>query len=132
MVGRDAELAELVRFARAAAAGAPGAVLVAGDAGVGKSRLIAELAEDATGHGMLVLTGHCVNLPDGGPPYLPFVDALRRIDEAARAKLDVQLRGGSAGDSMGALQIYEGAVELLSDLAETQPGAADHRGPALG
>ena len=121
LVGRDAELTELTRFARAAVDGVPGAMLVAGDAGVGKSRLIAELAERATANGMLVLTGHCVNLPDGGPPYLPFVDAMRRVDGAARERLDVQLRGGAAGDSMGALQIYEGAVEVLWELAGSGP-----------
>jgi tetratricopeptide (TPR) repeat protein len=121
LVGRDAELAELIRFAGSAASGNPGAVLVAGDAGVGKSRLIGELADAAAASGMLVLTGHCVNLPDGGPPYLPFVDALRHVDEGARARLDAQFRGGAVGDSMGALQIYVGVVQLLSRLAQAQP-----------
>lgn len=51
-------------------------VLLAGDAGVGKTRLLAELTADAAGRGHLVLTGRCLDLYEGGLPYLPFTEAL--------------------------------------------------------
>ena len=58
-----------------AAAGTPGAVLVGGEAGAGKSRLVAEFTAQVRDRA-LVLAGGCVDL--GGPslPYAPFVTAL--------------------------------------------------------
>jgi hypothetical protein len=50
---------------------------VAGGAGVGKSRLIAELASEADAQGALVLVGHCAGLGEGELPYAPVAGALR-------------------------------------------------------
>ena len=60
-------------------AGRSTAVLLAGDAGVGKTRLLDELTARAAERGVRVLTGHCVDLGDVGLPYLPFVDLLRPV-----------------------------------------------------
>ncbi|MCW2509986.1 MAG: Transcriptional regulator, LuxR family, partial [Modestobacter sp.] len=79
LVGRAEELARLMAHVDRAVEGRPSAVLVAGDAGVGKSRLIEELSRQAAGRGVRVLTGHCVDLGDVGLPYLPFVDLLRPV-----------------------------------------------------
>src|SRR5689334_20806776 len=68
-VGRAAELAALEADG--------GVVLVTGDAGVGKSRLIGELERRATAAGKLVLIGECVELADGELPYAAIVTALR-------------------------------------------------------
>jgi DNA-binding CsgD family transcriptional regulator/tetratricopeptide (TPR) repeat protein len=62
-------------FARAER-GEAGAVLLSGDAGVGKTRLLTALGEYATAQGALVLTGRCLDVRDGGLPYLPFAEAL--------------------------------------------------------
>jgi DNA-binding CsgD family transcriptional regulator/tetratricopeptide (TPR) repeat protein len=62
-------------FARAER-GEPGAVLLSGDAGVGKTRLLTALAEFAGSRGALVLTGRCIDVREGGLPYLPFAEAL--------------------------------------------------------
>jgi DNA-binding CsgD family transcriptional regulator/tetratricopeptide (TPR) repeat protein len=78
-VGRAEELARLLAHVERAAAGRSSAVLLAGDAGVGKTRLLDELTARATGRGVRVLTGHCVDLGDVGLPYLPFVDLLRPV-----------------------------------------------------
>ncbi|HVW41259.1 MAG TPA: AAA family ATPase, partial [Amycolatopsis sp.] len=56
--------------------GEAGVVLLSGDAGVGKTRLLAELGEFAAGRGGLVLTGRCLDVREGGLPYLPFAEAL--------------------------------------------------------
>ncbi|CAM5500275.1 LuxR family transcriptional regulator OS=Streptomyces fumanus OX=67302 GN=GCM10018772_54790 PE=4 SV=1 [Streptomyces fumanus] len=76
LVGREAELARLTGVLAPAPAGGARAVLIAGDAGVGKTRLLDEAAARAAGAGRTVLTGHCVDLGDVGLPYLPFTEIL--------------------------------------------------------
>ena len=79
MVGRAAELAHLLALVERATAGRTSTVLLAGDAGVGKTRLLDEFTVRAAERGVRVLTGHCVDLGDVGLPYLPFVDLLRPV-----------------------------------------------------
>ena len=54
-------------------------VLVAGEAGMGKSRLISEIAGHAERHGMAVAVGECLPLGEGELPYAPVVGALRSL-----------------------------------------------------
>lgn len=56
-----------------------GAVVLAGDAGVGKSRLLAELRHVGTERGWRVLTGHCIDFGDSALPYLPFSELFGRL-----------------------------------------------------
>jgi DNA-binding CsgD family transcriptional regulator/tetratricopeptide (TPR) repeat protein len=79
IVGRVDELGRLLAHVQRAAEGRSSAVLLAGDAGVGKTRLLDELGARAAERGVRVLTGHCVDLGDVGLPYLPFVDLLRPV-----------------------------------------------------
>ncbi|SFB46367.1 regulatory protein, luxR family [Amycolatopsis marina] len=82
LVARNAEMRRLrAAFSRAQERQA-GAVLLAGDAGVGKTRLLAELGEYAAGKGALVLTGRCLDVREGGLPYLPFAEALTPLATA--------------------------------------------------
>jgi DNA-binding CsgD family transcriptional regulator/tetratricopeptide (TPR) repeat protein len=87
MVGRSGELATLERSLAAAGEGQAGASLVAGEAGVGKTRLVAELAAHARTTGALVLAGGCLELGKGVLPYGPLIEALRSmagaVDRAA-------------------------------------------------
>ena len=62
MVGRAEELDRLLTHVERAITGRTSAVLLAGDAGVGKTRLLDELTARAGGRGVRVLTGHCVDL----------------------------------------------------------------------
>jgi predicted ATPase len=76
-VGRLEEL-ELLEAARRRAADAdPAVVLVGGEAGVGKTRLVAELTARCAIDGTRVLVGGCVPVGDGALPYAPIVEALR-------------------------------------------------------
>ena len=54
-------------------------MLLAGDAGVGKTRLQAELRERATAAGWRVLVGHCLDFGDSASPYLPFSEVFVRL-----------------------------------------------------
>jgi DNA-binding CsgD family transcriptional regulator len=108
LVGRADELARLLAHVDRAVAGRSCAVLLAGDAGVGKTRLLDELAARATARGVRVLTGHCVDLGDVGLPYLPFVDLLRPVAAdaqlaalAARHPAAAGLLAGRAGADPG-------------------------------
>ncbi|GAA5156973.1 MULTISPECIES: helix-turn-helix transcriptional regulator [Amycolatopsis] len=76
LVARVDELRRLRAGFTRAERGEAGAVLLSGDAGVGKTRLLTELAEFADGRGALVLTGRCLDVREGGLPYLPFAEAL--------------------------------------------------------
>lgn len=75
-VGRERELGALRAHVAEAAAGRGGVVLVRGEPGIGKTRLLAELASAARAGGACVLTGRC---PEGGAlPFHPFAEALGR------------------------------------------------------
>jgi DNA-binding CsgD family transcriptional regulator len=131
LVGREEEFARLAGVLDRARDGEARAVLVAGDAGVGKTRLLDEVAARAARDGVTVLTGHCVDLGDVGLPYLPFTEVLGALagDErfasalAARPALGRLLGGGadSARDMGGRLRLFEDVAGLLTDLAETAP-----------
>src|SRR5688500_18583916 len=71
IVGRAAELAELCAALESSAAGTPSLALVAGESGVGKSRLASELTRTARESGARVLSGDCVELGEGELPYAP-------------------------------------------------------------
>jgi DNA-binding CsgD family transcriptional regulator len=78
-VGRHDELAEIRDVLGQAAEGQPGCLLVGGEAGIGKTRLIEEASKLATADGVRVITGHCVQLSGGGLPFAPLIDALRQL-----------------------------------------------------
>ena len=75
-VGRAAELATLRDRLAAAGRGDGGVVLVSGEPGIGKTRLLAEFADCAQDAGWRVLRGRAYET-EGMPPYLPLVEALR-------------------------------------------------------
>src|SRR5215211_2031493 len=75
-VGRAEELARLLAALERAEQGQPAMVLLAGDAGVGKTRLLTELADQARRRGARVLLGGCLEVGDVGLPYVPVVAAL--------------------------------------------------------
>src|SRR5215211_3466952 len=72
LVGRDRELAELRHALEDAGAGRAGIVLLGGEPGIGKTRLLEALAEEAAGVGALVAWGRTSELR-GAPPYWPWL-----------------------------------------------------------
>ncbi len=108
LVGRGEEQAELRAALARAQAGSTTTAVVAGSAGVGKTRLVDDLAEAARDAGALVITAACVPLAEGLLPYGPIADAFR--DAAGQLGLH-RLRS--------LLGPCRPAVELLSpDLAD--------------
>ena len=85
LVGRALELAQLEAALADAAAGQPSLAFVVGESGVGKSRLVRELAARARPRdGARVLSGDCVELGEGELAYAPLVTALRPLVRDAR------------------------------------------------
>ncbi|MGW4432747.1 helix-turn-helix transcriptional regulator [Streptomyces tendae] len=132
LVGREDELARLTGVLERARAGEARAVLVAGDAGVGKTRTLDEVAGRAAAAGTTVLTGHCVDLGDVGLPYLPFTEILgllaadeRFASVLAGHPVADRLLGGGPDDGTDAapsrLRLFEGVAALLTDLADVAP-----------
>jgi DNA-binding CsgD family transcriptional regulator len=95
-VGRARELAALCERLARAAQGHGGTVLVGGEPGIGKTRLVAELASHAAVEGWRVLWGRTYE-SEGMPPYLPFAEALRDyVRTCPQAALQAQLGDSGA------------------------------------
>src|ERR1700741_2302331 len=87
LVARDREMGRLRSAFDQAVAGTAAAILVSGDAGVGKTRLTEELTKLARDKGGVVLTGRCLDAGETGLPYLPFVEAMAQVPDRERAVL---------------------------------------------
>ncbi|HEX5188853.1 MAG TPA: AAA family ATPase, partial [Streptosporangiaceae bacterium] len=109
LVGRSRELGLLLDRWQAAAAGQPGLVVVRGGAGVGKSRLVAAVAEQARHSGAVVASTQCFATP-GRLALAPVADWLRNpvirpaiaaLDDAWRTEVDrlVPSGRGEVGDA---------------------------------
>ncbi|WP_275888225.1 helix-turn-helix transcriptional regulator [Nonomuraea lactucae] len=125
LVGRGAELARLLRVLESAGAGTAGVALVGGDAGIGKTRLTAELVARARERGFHVLVGQCAELGDA-LPYLPLADALRGAEPAVREAAAAhpllgQLLPGVESAPASGLTQQRLFGSLLGLLAEIQP-----------
>jgi DNA-binding SARP family transcriptional activator/regulation of enolase protein 1 (concanavalin A-like superfamily) len=97
MVGRAAELGTLERQLEAVAQGRGGTLFLAGEPGIGKTRLAVEAAEAARERGFLVLSGHCDE--EGAAPYQPFGEALRQyLEEAEPEQIAETLPSTVAGE----------------------------------
>ncbi len=111
-VGRARELGEL-GSALASARGASGTtVLLAGEAGIGKTRLASELAGRARDAGFEVLLGRSIDLVGTELPYQPFAEALRPLGTPPQAD------GPTARTQ---LRVFEETLALLTDRASQAP-----------
>ena len=107
-VGRARELEALEGVLDAARAGRGGTVLIAGEAGIGKTRLTSELSARARDAGFEVLLGRSIDLVGTELPYQPFAQALRPVGDLPRA--DGQQ-----------FRVFENTLGLLTGRAESAP-----------
>ncbi|WP_431775038.1 helix-turn-helix transcriptional regulator [Streptomyces cucumeris] len=107
-VGRTEELSALDDALARATAGEPQVLLIGGEAGVGKTRLVDEFLAAAVATGAVAATGGCVEIGADGLPFAPVSTVLRSL----RRKLGTELDGAAAGQ--------EGELaRLLPELGET-------------
>src|SRR6266536_1384876 len=114
-VGRERELAELLAGVDEALEGRGRLFLVAGEPGIGKSRLTDELAAQARHRGVRVLYGRCWEA-GGAPTYWPWVQALRAY---VRDQPPDALRGQLGAGAAELAQILPEVRELLGDVSPT-------------
>jgi DNA-binding CsgD family transcriptional regulator/tetratricopeptide (TPR) repeat protein len=137
-VGRQEELGRLHRALQSAVAGEPTTVLIAGEAGVGKTRLVEQFA-DQVSQKTAVLVGRCLQLSGGGLPYGAIVDALRDLTRSpgpadleeltgpASNELRRLLAGGAPTPSAQRVsefaqsRLFESILRFLDQLAQRQP-----------
>jgi DNA-binding CsgD family transcriptional regulator/tetratricopeptide (TPR) repeat protein len=97
LAGRAAEAAQLWAAFERAQAGSPATVVVAGEAGVGKTRLVTELIGQVRAQRALALAGGCLNVGEGVVAYAPLVEVLRSLGGAVDpAELERVLGGARA------------------------------------
>jgi DNA-binding CsgD family transcriptional regulator/tetratricopeptide (TPR) repeat protein len=141
IVGREAERMRLGWGWDRAVAGESAWMLVRGDPGIGKTRLIDELANRATSDGGRVLRGGCAPLLDGAVPLGPVREALRSLLEASdaiveapalsrlRARLypelvdaaDTSQAGPGGNATAGQAQLFDAIREALTTAASVSP-----------
>ncbi|MFL6186066.1 MAG: AAA family ATPase [Actinomycetes bacterium] len=140
-VGRTAELGRLEAAFAHAGGGDPLTLCVGGEAGVGKTRLVARFAGRVREGGGQVLLGGCVELGETALPYAPLAQALRGLGRGLEPEALDELVGpgrpllarllpelgqeegstGLAGGSWGQAQLFEALLALLERLADRSP-----------
>jgi hypothetical protein len=110
VVGRDGEAARLRAALERAAGGQPAIVVVAGEAGVGKTRLVHDLVCQAGELGAVALTGGCLDVGDGILAYAPLVEALRPLVGLLDATELERVLGGARGELARVVPELGGAV----------------------
>jgi len=124
LISRQEEVTAFRGALERAAEGEPGVLLLGGDAGVGKTRLVTHLADTARDAGARVVVAHCVDLGDVGIPYLPFTEALTELrgvpavaeviaERPALTRL-LDPAGGSGTDHAERLQLLDGVAGSLA------------------
>jgi DNA-binding NarL/FixJ family response regulator len=109
----------------ATADGRPGLVVVTGESGIGKSRLVAEALNGAPTAGWRVLAGSCLDIGDGGLPYLPLAEILRTLVRTTPPDELESLAGISRTD------LADVFPELGVPAATAAPGTTLPVGPGL-
>ncbi|GIF21038.1 DNA-binding CsgD family transcriptional regulator/tetratricopeptide (TPR) repeat protein [Actinoplanes tereljensis] len=129
LVGREADLTLLRDALKRARSAEPSTLLVGGEAGVGKTRLVEEFCRTLAGEQVRVLTGQCLELGEEGLPFAPFAAAVRALVRAeGPAVLDGREREfarllpelGPPGDARRGL-LFESVGALFERVGADQP-----------
>jgi tetratricopeptide (TPR) repeat protein len=113
LVGRADELDRLHDALRRAESATGSTVLIAGEAGIGKTRLVHELATHARTARFEVLLGRCLDLVGTELPYQPFVEALRPVA--------AELPFVDASSARSQLRVFEDTLALVDRAAAGAP-----------
>jgi DNA-binding CsgD family transcriptional regulator len=125
LLGRDRELAALMQGLEEARGDRARIFLVGGDAGIGKTRLLTELA---TRSDERLLWGGCLPLGERGVAYLPLIEMIRSLEEDIRDALPPALEavvprvGAPPAEAAGSrAHLFQAVIEMLESLAARAP-----------
>jgi predicted ATPase len=139
LVGRAGQLSALDTALDAATSGRPSTIMIGGEAGVGKTRLVSEFTGEARRKGVRVLTGGCLELGADGLPFAPFTSVLRElVRDLGAAGVAGMLPGGATRELARLLpefgapagpddpgearaRLFEQILLLLERLTESSP-----------
>jgi len=139
LVGRSEQMAALEGALDSVRQGGPAAVLLGGEAGVGKSRLISEFTTIARRNGARVLAGGCMQLGADGLPFAPFTAVLRDLvhemgtdafgallpgratRELARLLPEVGAAPEGGGSGTARARLFEEMLVVLDQLGSRSP-----------
>ncbi|WP_037607661.1 helix-turn-helix transcriptional regulator [Streptacidiphilus rugosus] len=113
-IGRGSQMATLTDALQRAEQGQPQVLLIGGEAGVGKTRLLEEFQCAAGARGVPVVVGGCLEVGAEGLPYAPFATILRRLHRALGSRLEAAAVGRESS-----------LARLLPDMGEALPEAHD-------
>jgi DNA-binding CsgD family transcriptional regulator len=141
-VGRNRELSGLREALERAREHVAGVVVVAGEAGVGKTRLINEFVAGPWCEDVRVLAGACLPMANGGLPYAPIMQAFRHVNGELEAPWAGALAGapgefahwlsaideaghlegsGQVGGDLAQVRLFELLLDLLGGLGQDRP-----------
>jgi hypothetical protein len=124
--GQEAELGQVARSAREAAAGQMQIVLVSGDAGSGKTALAGRVSQRLAGEGWTVTAVRCP-ADEGAPTGWPWAEALRRLAAAAPAEpqalamLRTDTPAGDGDPAAARFRAYRAVVGYLEAVSRAAP-----------
>ena len=139
LVGRAEHLAALDAALDRVRTGGSSTLLIGGEAGIGKSRLVSEFAAGAGAAGARVLAGGCLDLGADGLPFAPFAAVLRELvrdlgadgvaallpahatREFARRLPEFGEADREADPAVARARLFEQMLTLLEHLAEAGP-----------
>lgn len=136
LVGREGDLRLLHSALLVAQGGETRTVVVGGEAGIGKTRLVAEFAAEVA-DGAVIVRGQCVDLDSDAPPYAPVIAALRGLSASVGTE-GLRAAAGPGGASLGVLlpelrvepepfagggaeQLFDAVATALENLARERP-----------
>ncbi|GAA0973942.1 hypothetical protein GCM10009555_029490 [Acrocarpospora macrocephala] len=136
LVGRDEELLVLRQAVGAALSGGTGLVLVEGEPGVGKTRLLEDAGAEAERRGALVIWGRCLD-GKGTPSMWPWVQVVGAVLDCLPVATRAEWQAGDLGrlvvpdravsgipvlpDSGARFRLFEGAVALIGQVSARRP-----------
>jgi len=124
-IGRTEQLAQITQALDKAPGGESSILLVGGEAGVGKSRLVSEGLHIAQDRGMVTMIGGCLDVGGSGVPFAPIREALRSLVAGAEPDQLDAILGPGATDLRALLpgpatRASRSAVNLTADVAQAK------------
>ena len=127
LLGRERDIAELDEALAVAGQGTPQTVLVGGDAGIGKTTLVADLERRAAVLGFTAATGHCLDL-EAGISFAPVIEAVRsllsgveELDSRPSARRMLTLLDPETPRSREALHVLDDLTAVVLEAAAGRP-----------